>query len=821
VKPYIPCVVLAALLAAPPASASSLPAASLWLADGTAHTGQLPELVSDLTPEQEQQTSKREAEKWQALAHETGIPQATLANVAGQPETRIYLLTGGEIHSVDTKGKDQKKVPTAGSVVHFAVNPSQDRLLYVTGEQRDDAVVFKLYTSNVDGAAPRLLTDRVGDPNLDRFGGTGNPLFSHCGGPAYPHWSSDGRRILYSGWRDTDGSVPFYVVDVLGNTSEEKLVLRVPGPTRIADMAAPAESMSKHPFAIRAIDERASVYGTRGFNVQLDPDGGAQIGAAPPRPGPVVLAWYCSDVRWHPDGKSLTWTADASADTNALWVRDLTGFDTSSAASLNTAAQRLPRGEQFLWAPNGEHVVVSRLFQDQGRMAVQVFIAERKSGQVTVELFREPTGGVTGPKVRLLAWSPDSSKVAVYVSHSMQANQIPTGSIKIFDLASPSPSSPLEVASGRIPPLSLQASQFRRAGFSADSKTFYFIHVALASTPGLPIAQSVVEAVTLASRDSRTTTEGHADRPNTTPVSPPQAPVELYQQSGSILAIAMVEPHRSGVEVPDLPLLIPTAELDGSIKQKLMSLRDVVQNELAKAKGWSTGRRQAEAGEPFDSLKLLQKWYDGNAPILEAEQSARANAEDFFKQLATTWDRMNDAERTRVENGLLDRALALRRYRTVQRGVVRKHAGMGTIASGPDLNTYYDAVARVTWAAQELEALARMWGFINTARLISYDGYDVYELRDPRKDPTRVAAIEKARRRHFEALIDIGLAATLASESSYEAVLDARKSRLYSFKEWWKDSKQDFSDPFVARGATGLSIQLASAGLNVLATVEF
>ena len=64
-------------------------------------------------------------------------------------------------------------------------------------------------------------------------GGEPPPLFKRCGGPYYPHWAADGRRILYSGWRADDGSVPFYVADVTDKT-REKLFVKIPGPTEFA-----------------------------------------------------------------------------------------------------------------------------------------------------------------------------------------------------------------------------------------------------------------------------------------------------------------------------------------------------------------------------------------------------------------------------------------------------------------------------------------------------------------------------------------------------------------------------------------------------------
>ncbi len=60
--------------------------------------------------------------------------------------------------------------------------------------------------------------------------------------------------------------------------------------------------------------------------------------------------------------------------------------------------------------------------------------------------------------------------------------------------------------------------------------------------------------------------------------------------------------------------------------------------------------------------------------------------------------------------------------------------------------------------------------------------------------------------------MDTGIAALLASESQYEAVMDARKDRLYGLKEWWKDTGEVYKDPLLSRRVQGRVTQLFSLG---------
>ncbi|MBI4590681.1 MAG: hypothetical protein HY725_17790, partial [Candidatus Rokubacteria bacterium] len=243
------------------------------------------------------------------------------------------------------------------------------------------------------------------------------------------------------------------------------------------------------------------------------------------------------------------------------------------------------------------------------------------------------------------------------------------------------------------------------------------------------------------------------------------------------------------VEIPELPLVIPAAALEGTLKDVLLAKKSEVLQLLAAAK--QIRERRTAAGkdsEKLDTFRYLLNWHTENRGLLDVEVRARAAAEEFFWKLGSAYDRMSDAERTKVETGLLDRALALRRYRTVQRGAMKAKAGQG-IAAYADLDAYYTALSRANWAGLELLALVRMAEPINGARLGLYGNYDVYELSDPRPDPQRVAAIEMARRRHFETLCDLAIMAVLGGEVQFDVVIEARKDRLFGLKEIWGGDK--------------------------------
>jgi hypothetical protein len=272
------------------------------------------------------------------------------------------------------------------------------------------------------------------------------------------------------------------------------------------------------------------------------------------------------------------------------------------------------------------------------------------------------------------------------------------------------------------------------------------------------------------------------------------------------------------VAVPELPLVIPAADLGGDYKQGLTAKRDVVLQALEQAKN---ERKLTCQDGPVNSLKTLQAWFTENKPKLDAEQKARAAAEEFFtKLLPRHYPLMTDAERTKVEQGLLDRGLALRRFRTVQRGVMRDKDGAGTITSCKDMDAYYTALSRATWAVLELEAVIRMSGQINTQRVIFYGSTDLAELTERQPDPRLVAAIESARRRQFETVIDMGIMAVLGSEIRHDAMLEARKERMYGIKEMWAGDKHP--DPSIEKALkdnlSGLwkSMDVVTSTVNVL-----
>lgn len=243
------------------------------------------------------------------------------------------------------------------------------------------------------------------------------------------------------------------------------------------------------------------------------------------------------------------------------------------------------------------------------------------------------------------------------------------------------------------------------------------------------------------------------------------------------------------VELPELPLVIPVAALEGTIKEGLLGKKSEVQQLYAAAKQIREKRTASgKDGEKLDTFKYLVNWHTENRGLLDVEVRARAAAEEFFWKLGSAYDRMTDGERGTVETKLMERALALRRYRTVQRGVLKEKAGKG-LAAYTDLDTYYTAVARANWAGLELLALVRMMEPVTAARLGLYGNYDVYELSEARPDPQRVAAVEGARRRHVDTLVDMALGAVLGAEIQYDVMMEARKDRLFGLKEIWGGEK--------------------------------
>jgi hypothetical protein len=268
-------------------------------------------------------------------------------------------------------------------------------------------------------------------------------------------------------------------------------------------------------------------------------------------------------------------------------------------------------------------------------------------------------------------------------------------------------------------------------------------------------------------------------------------------------------------DVPELPLIIPAAALEGTLKPWLQAKKTEIEGQFKVAKALKDSLKPVEmpldAGE-LDAIGFLDEWYKQEKGILVPERAARQGAEEFFKKLALAYGDMSDDERAKLQKGFEARAFGLRAFRTRERTTMREHAGKIERA---ELQTYYTAVARATWAAQELDALVRMWGWVNAARVAYHGRYDAYAIDDA-SDAKLAADASAAQGKHFEAMVDMTLAAMLASETRFEAVSDARKSRLYGLREGWKDTAEAaYDDPKIGRNAAHVVVQLLADGFTL------
>ena len=435
--------------------------------------------------------------KFTALAGEVALRDATVEAPSG---ARILFMTKGSIASVGLDGKDLRKLPIEGQVIHFEPAPTMDRLLYVLYDRREVKVqgedpysepVFKLYVSDLQGASPKLITEEVGDPSVGSAPGvadTGAPLFDQCGGPGYPHWAPDGRRILYAGWRDKDGSFPLVVADALDGS--QKVLFRVPGPTQVYSIEPPLdEQVVKNPLTLKGYLDRPA-QGGRGIIVQLDPEGGARVGSPRGPKRPLLTVWYCSDVRWHPDGRSITWSSDSTQEFQHVWVRDLENLAPTDPKSIASGTPLL-FGEEFLWAPNGQQVAIHRLFEEKEKgLGHQVLLVERETGK-TRELLREEPTKKTPASIRLLAWSPDSSKLAVVINSATLPR-----TVRVIDVTAQPGRGAVDIAGVifNLPARGIGLAVIRKTRFSPDGKTFFFLNNTL---QGRRVVSSRIESVSL------------------------------------------------------------------------------------------------------------------------------------------------------------------------------------------------------------------------------------------------------------------------------------------------------------------------------------
>lgn len=719
----------------------------------------------------------------------------------------------------DPAGTNQlTPLPLPGKIVHFQVAPTQDRMLYVAMEevqrtvagQSVSALGFKLFVSTLDGDQSQLLSDQVDDPNvyfIQTIASRLQPMFWDSGGPLYPQWCPDGRRILFNGRRADDGSYPVYVADATDKTI--KTLLTIPATKKVELGDKPIdELMPSHPMAVRFIQQFPFAK-LQNANPELDlpmPDRGRAFRAGV-EPKPVWNAWFGSAIHWHPDGKSLTWACKGNAQQTGIYTRDATGFNPDKPEG----ATKFIDGEDFLWAPNGQQVAILREYgSTNGLIGHQVLLAGT-NGQITRVLHNDP---LVPPqriaRLRLLAWSPDSARLAIYMNAESQ--RLTT---RIFDLV-PATNSFVDLTNTHVPRGSFKRELVRGiAGFTPDSSTYCFI--GFTNTDGRVKTADLV-SVTLPPHGIVATQELALVRRT------------LLPGASALEEFAIVQPKES--QCPPLELVIPAAGRDLIFAQTsedtalAITDADAQKEALAEVRArrdrWlgSWVRLPELQQEHKQRTEELKQWLKKPDPASASwtpwqptewdkqrrwlERHLREVETEYLRCISPVWESFSESEERRLLDGLNARLDCLREQTAKALDDVRGATATNLWSEySRKKNTYELNYAQLTHTLNFAQSLHGL-------RLMAAQSRLGAARHGPARDGTLTGsegakALRPFQRRLRDVYLDLGETALQLNQAQAEAGLLAQDSYLTSFWGVYKQAdKVEFADTLRGQAFQGM-----------------
>jgi Tol biopolymer transport system component/DNA-binding winged helix-turn-helix (wHTH) protein len=254
-----------------------------------------------------------------ARAHKITFGTGAYLDVCYTPDGRIVYSSqaggGWDIWVMNADGSGQRQLTAdAGVNAHPTVSPDGRHIVFASNR----AGTFNIWRMDGDGGNPVRLTAG--------------------GGEKFPHWSPDGRWVVYNSVSPDENLYSLWKVSVEGGE-----------PARLTDSDSERPAVSPDGRRVASFHRDASAAG--GYGVVVTPfDGG------PPErtfavPQDVVPLPF---VRWSPDGQSLTYTAHRDGISN-IWAQPLAGGPAKQLTDFKSEGRL-----RFDWSRDGKQLVLSR-----------------------------------------------------------------------------------------------------------------------------------------------------------------------------------------------------------------------------------------------------------------------------------------------------------------------------------------------------------------------------------------------------------------------------------------------------------------------------